>query len=108
MSMWSDRYCFIDQCGATTGQPVPVGHDLFDPANDDAFAASIGGMIWPRGFVAAASFWGAYNASVDPSSAGFQASVWALNDKLIAAGSLTCPTNCSCDQLTACGQHYLR
>ena len=39
------------------------------PARDAAFGKSLGGMIWPRGFVGAAAFWN-YNASVDPSADG--------------------------------------
>ena len=46
MSMWTDSYCYIDQCGSSTGR-VPTGHALFDPAQDAAFGKSIGGMIWP-------------------------------------------------------------
>jgi hypothetical protein len=64
-------------------------------------------MIWPRGFVAAGAFWN-FNASVDPGSAAFVQGVWALNEQLRARGSMTCPTNCSCDFLTACGQPYVR
>ena len=63
-------------------------------------------MIWPRGFVAAASFWN-YNSSADPRSATFVQSIYALNDQLQARGSLVCPTNCSCDYLTACGKPYV-
>jgi hypothetical protein len=63
-------------------------------------------MIWPRGFVGAAAFWG-YNASVDPRSAAFASSIWRLNDGLIARGAKTCPTHCSCDQLSACGKPYI-
>ena len=55
MSMWSDTYCDINQCGASGGTP-PVGHELFYPKHDTEFGKSIGGMIWPRGYVGAASF----------------------------------------------------
>jgi hypothetical protein len=105
VSMWSDSYCYTGQCGASGG--TPVGAKLFPPAMDAEFGRSIGGMIWPRGFVAAAAFWN-FDASSDPSSAPFAAAIWELNDKLAAAGSLTCPSNCSCDQLTACGQPYIK
>jgi len=56
------------------------------------------GMIWPRGFVAAAAFWN-FNASTDPSSSTFVQSIYDLNDDLASRGSLVCPTNCSCDQV---------
>ena len=63
-------------------------------------------MIWPRGFVGAAAFW-SYNATADPSSAEFAASIWRLNDMLIGRGSKSCPSRCDCDQLSACGKPYL-
>ena len=43
------------------------------------------------------------NASGDE----FAATIWRLNDQLAARGSWVCPTNCSCDELTACGKPYL-
>jgi len=105
ISMWSDSYCSEAQCGTSPADPPPVGHALFPPSKDDAFSQSIGGMIWPRGFVAAAAFWN-YNSAADPSSASFQKSVYKLNNALKARGSLVCPSDCSCDQLSACGTSY--
>ncbi len=105
MSMWSDRYCYEAQCGAYSGS-TPPGAALFPPAVDKEFGESIGGMIWPRGFVGASAFWN-YNASVDPRSDEFVDSIWHLNDQLRQRGSLTCPSKCSCDFLTACGDPYL-
>lgn len=102
----SDTYCYIDQCGASTGS-APVGHALFPPQRDAEFSRSIGGMIWPRGFVGAAAFWN-YNSSADPASPAFVLAIDNLNDQLQARGSYTCPSNCSCDQLTACGQPYIK
>ena len=104
MSMWSDTYCYTGQCGASTG--TPVGAPLFPPARDAEFAASIGGMIWPRGFVGAAAFWG-YNETADPASDEFTDAIWVLNDQLIKRGSKSCPSKCSCDQLSACGSPYI-
>jgi hexosaminidase len=105
MSMWTDTYCYSSQCGASGGG-TPVGAALFDPAQDDAFGKSIGGMIWPRGYVGAAAFWN-FNSTADPSAPGFVTSIWDTNDALAARGSLVCPTNCSCDQLSACGAPYI-
>ena len=105
ISMWTDTYCDTGQCGASTG--TPVGAALFPPERDAEFGASIGGMIFPRGFVAAAAFW-SFNATADPASDTFVASVWRLNDHLTKRGSKTCPTRCDCDQLTACGVPYLK
>ena len=84
MSMWTDTYLYIDQCGASAGSP-PVGAALFNPANDAEFGASIGGMIWPRGFVGAAAFWN-YDASTDPSDPAFVASIYKLNDEVAGRG----------------------
>jgi len=85
---------------------VPVGHALFPPAMDNEFGKSIGGMIWPRGYVGAGAFWN-YNSSVNVSSSSYVDSIWSLNDKLSKRGSLVCPSNCSCDQLTFCGKPYI-
>ena len=63
-------------------------------------------MIWPRGFVGAAAFWN-YNASVDPSADEFVDAIWKTNDALRARGSLTCPSRCDCDQVSACGTPYV-
>ena len=105
MSMWTDTYCESAQCGASSGA-VPVGAALFPPERDDAFGRSVGGMIWPRGFVGAAAFWG-YNSTADPSSPDFVSAIYALNDAVAARGGYVCPSNCSCDQLTACGVPYI-
>mmetsp|Transcript_20397 Transcript_20397/g.57386 ORF Transcript_20397/g.57386 Transcript_20397/m.57386 type:complete len:549 (+) Transcript_20397:3-1649(+) len=105
VSMWSDRYCNVNQCGAYHS-PQPVGHVLFPPSADEAFAKSVGGMIWPRGYVAAASFWN-FNASANASSPEFAEAVNRLNDAVVARGSLVCPSQCSCDVLSACGVPYL-
>lgn len=106
MSMWTDRYCYINQCNPTSTN-VPIGAPLFPPSQDTAFAASIGGMIWPRGFVAAGAFWH-YDESQNPSSDEFVDRIWKLNDKIAADGGLTCPSNCTCDELTACGKPYVQ
>lgn len=106
MSMWSDSYCYISQCGSSNGGP-PQGHALFPPEQDAAFAQSIGGMIWPRGFVGAQAFWN-YDAATKPDDPAFVAGIYKLSDSLAARGSYVCPTNCSCDQLTACGKPYLK
>ena len=111
MSMWSDTYCDIDQCGSATGNP-PVAHALYPPSADTEFGESIGGMIWPRGYVGAASFWN-FDNSTDVTSAAYQASIYKMNDMLAKRGSLVCPSKdsagapCKCDQLTACGKSYL-
>ena len=49
--------------------------------------------MFPRGFVGAAAYWN-YNASIDSQSADFVASLWDLNDRIIAVGGASCPTKC--------------
>jgi hypothetical protein len=105
MSMWTDNYCNVRQCGAYSGDP-PVGSKLFPPEQDAAFQRSVGGMIWPRGFVAAASYWN-WDNKTDPASPAFVQSIWKLNDALQARNLSTCPTNCSCDEVSACGKPYI-
>ena len=105
VSMWTDTYCVTNQCGAWSG-PTPVGAALFDPGHDSEFARSIGGMIWPRSFVGAASFWN-YNETAKPDAASFVSAVNALTAKVSARGGYVCPVGCACDQLSACGKPYL-
>ena len=62
--------------------------------------------VWPRGYVGAAAFWN-WNASADPHSVAFERAIWRLNDQLIRRGSKSCPSHCSCNQLTACGNPYI-
>ena len=103
VSMWTDTYCAGGaQCGASSG-PNPVATKLFPPSEDDAFATSVGGMIFPRALVGAGSFW-RYDASVNASSPEFADSIWKLNDRLRELGAKTCPSKCACDQLTQCGK----
>ena len=73
VSMWTDTYLETNQCGAATGG-ARVGGALFPPEKDDEFSKSIGGMMWPRGFVAAQAFWH-YDASMDPSAEDFVANI---------------------------------
>ena len=102
VSQWTDTYCITQQCGASNG-PLPVGSTLFPPSQDAAFGQSIGGMIFPRTIVAASAFW-SFNASLDPSDPDFVEAVWAVNDQIVAAGGVTCPSRCECDQMTQCGK----
>ena len=106
MSMWTDTFCFVNQCGASGNDGKPVGAQLFPPAMDLPWSASVAGMIWPRGFVGAASFWN-FDASTDSQDPAFVSAIWALNDRVIASGGLSCPTKCACDQLSACGVPYV-
>jgi hypothetical protein len=98
---------------------MPAGHPLTAPragwsnhvarlsllVSQVRVLTAAGGMIWPRGYVAAGSFWN-FNASVDPSTQAFQDMIYKLNDDLSSRGSFVCPSHCSCDQLSACGKPY--
>jgi len=100
MSMWGDSYCKTKKCDPNEG-PVAAS-SLFPPEKDEEFGISVGGMIWPRGYVGAGAFWG-YDSSIDSQSAEFEDMVWKLNDQVIERGGKVCPTKCFCDQLTQCG-----
>ena len=101
MSMWTDSYCIINQCLNT--HKTPPGSSLFSPEKDAEFQISVGGMIWPRGFVGAGAFWG-YDKNIDSQSQTFIDKIWKLNDMVIERGGVTCPTKCACDQLNQCGK----
>ena len=81
-----------------------MGSPLFPPSKDGAFAKSIGGMIWPRGYVAAASFYN-FNASVNAADSSFVDAIWTMNDKMVDRKA-NLPLKMQCDQLTACGKPY--
>eukprot|EP00040_Diaphanoeca_grandis_P022439 m.120539 g.120539 ORF g.120539 m.120539 type:complete len:571 (-) comp28809_c0_seq2:2399-4111(-) len=106
MSMWTDTYCHVRECGAMPQYKLEVGAALYNRSFDVEYGKSLGGMIWPRGFVGAASFWN-YNSSITADSPEFVAAVWSTNTALSTRGSLVCPTNCSCNQMSACGVPYL-
>ena len=107
MSMWTDTYCNPRECSAMPVYgKVENGSALYNRSHDAAYARSLGGMLWPRGYVGAAAFWN-WDGSMNASSAAFVDRIWALNDDLAARGALVCPSNCSCDQTTACGKPLL-
>ena len=41
------------------------------------------------------------------SAGDFVDAIWKTNDALRARGSLTCPSKCDCDQVSACGTPYV-
>ena len=105
VSMWTDTYLYIAGCTKPFDSP-PHGAPLYNPVYDKEYAQSIGGMMWPRGFVGAGSFWN-YDATQNATSEGFIARIEALNNQMAARGVATCPNNCSCNQMSACGKSYL-
>lgn len=102
MSMWGDSYCPTTNCLGNTDKKQ-IGSDLFPPEMDKEFQISVGGMIWPRGYVGAGAFWN-YDESLDSQSEEFVDMIWALNDMVTERGGVTCPTRCNCDQITQCGE----
>ena len=105
MAYWTDAYCPTLQCGAFGGPPQPA-RAMFPPSQDEAFGKSVGGILWPWGYVGAGSLWN-YDAAADPTGAGFVARIYKLNDQLAARGSTVCPSRCNCTELASCGQPYV-
>ena len=106
MTAWTDLYTDPWECMTPGDPPAGQGGPLFPPSADAPFFRSLGGMMFPRAFVGASAFWG-YNASINSQAPDFVGAVWALNDRVAAAGGFTCPTRCDCDLLSACNTPYL-
>ena len=67
VSMWSDDYVFPAECNAFPGRVPANGSVFYQRSLDDAFGRSIGGLMWPRGFVAAGAYY-RFNASLNVST----------------------------------------
>jgi hypothetical protein len=104
VSMWTDDYCYINQCGAKPG-PTPAAASLYAPDQDSKFAASIAGVLFPRTSVGAGSLWN-YKSNLNSTSDEFLNAMRVQNSRMTARGLDTCPTNCTCDLLTRCGKPY--
>ncbi|XP_065180820.1 beta-hexosaminidase subunit A1-like [Sycon ciliatum] len=102
-SMWSDNYCYITQCYINSSKPVASW--MYDRRQDSAFAASVTAMIWPRGIVAAGSFWN-YQSAMDPKSVQFTNAYAAANQHLLSRDIASCPSKCTCNELTQCDKPY--
>ena len=112
ISMWTTTYCYCTDCmnfdSTCAGSTRTPGWQLFSRQHDDAFRRSIGGMIWPRGLVAAGAFWNSKLVrSSNSSSPAFASSIYKLNDALAARNLSTCPSHCSCNQTHACDRPFL-
>jgi len=104
VAMWTDAYCYINDCVRPNSQKGS-GADLFNRTNDEQFGLSVGGMIWPRGHLAAGSFW-----NFRPDIPTDEVAARALNQhNTLAAqrGGIVCPTGCDCTVGKACGVPYL-
>ena len=99
-SLWTDDYAFPGECGAHGAAAVPANAScMMDRALDAAFRASLGGLAWPRGLVAAAAFYG-YDAALDAASPNFTAAVYAFNDQLAARGFRVCKSGAVCSYVS--------
>lgn len=110
---WTDNYCGSFQCGAWSHvghwKPAspPASFMYPSPARDQDFGRSITAMMWPRAAVSAGSFW-RYDRDFDVNGTRFLALYARLNERVFRGrGILSCPTHCSCNETTACGQPYL-
>ena len=72
---------------------------------DEGFQQSLGGMMWPRGLVAAGAFYN-YNASLNASSEEFAERIHLLNDALQQRGAFVCASGIACSYVGAGGKLY--
>lgn len=106
MAMWTDRYCYIKSCSDATSKK-PIASSMYNRSQDVAFANSVMGMMLPRAYIGAGSFW-KYNASLLPTSIEFL-DIWnRTNTRMISRGISACPNSCTCDELTRCGKPYIQ
>jgi len=104
VAMWTDAYCYINDCVRPGDGP---GHAsvLWNRTRDEAFGRSVGGMLWPRGFLAAGSFW---NYRPELSKEAVAESVMKVHTTMVAKrGGVVCPVGCQCDNLHSCGVPYV-
>eukprot|EP00123_Amoebidium_parasiticum_P014621 comp22576_c0_seq1/m.34484 comp22576_c0_seq1/g.34484 ORF comp22576_c0_seq1/g.34484 comp22576_c0_seq1/m.34484 type:complete len:545 (-) comp22576_c0_seq1:657-2291(-) len=104
-SMWTDNYCYVEQCGAWGTTKTPEASSFFPPSQDALFSKSVGGLIWPRAGVAAGAFW-RYSPDLPPGSEEFRNYYTTHTNRLIARGVEACPPDCECDYLSRCGVKY--
>ena len=78
---------------------------LWNRTRDAEFALSIGGVLWPRGFLAAGSFWH-YDGALSKSELVQRVQV-EHTARVAARGGIVCPVGCKCDSKNRCGQPYV-
>jgi hypothetical protein len=100
MSVWTDDYV-KRECGAH-GSSLGLANAscFYDRSMDVGYEESIGGLVWPRGIVAAGAFYN-YDAALNASSAGFVERIHAMNDQLKQRGSFVCPSLETCSYVGA-------
>lgn len=104
MSMWTDNYLYLSQCGVYTGKPV--AWELYNPEYNKQFVESVFSVIFPRGIKAAGSLY-RFDSHLYEMSEKYKTYIRYENDRLRERGIETCPNECSCDELTKCGKKYL-
>jgi len=104
VSMWTDAYCYIGQCGALD-LPVPVGAALYPPEMNEEFGASFNGMVWPGAAVAAGSFWN-YDTTITSDQVKTSIDNGVLG-RMQTRGMDACPVGCTCDEVSRCGKNYI-
>ena len=56
VALWTDAYTYINDCTRPGDGPGPAAI-MWNRTQDEAFGRSVGGLLWPRGFLAAGAFW---------------------------------------------------
>mmetsp|Transcript_13172 Transcript_13172/g.26852 ORF Transcript_13172/g.26852 Transcript_13172/m.26852 type:complete len:529 (-) Transcript_13172:49-1635(-) len=105
VSMWTDNYCYVLQCGSSGDvDTIPVGAALYPPDMDEQFAASFQGMVWPKAGIGGGSFW---NFVPQVGADELTSRIESFNTRLGEQGIDSCPSECTCDETTRCGETYL-
>lgn len=104
VAMWTGGYCYINDC-VRPHSPIPGGAPMFNRTNDAAFGQSVSNMIWPRGHLAAGSFWN-YQPNLDKTVIQ-EAVLFRHNSMIKSRGGFVCPSGCSCNVVSACGIPYV-
>jgi len=104
VAMWTDPYCQIRGC-VFPGKAPREGGPMFNRSHDAEFGQSAASMIWPRGHLAAGSFWH-FDSSID--EATLRQVVFSDHNDLIARrGGIVCPACCSCNITHRCEKPYV-
>ena len=105
ISMWTDDY-IQRECGAH-GSKLGLANAscFYSRKMDVGFQNSIGGLIWPRGIVAAGAFYN-FNATLNASSVEFIQRIHQMNDMLAKRGSYVCQSNQVCSYVSEGEKYY--
>ena len=104
VALWTDQYCYINDC-VRPGDGHAAPAVMWNRSRDSEFGRSVGGMVWPRGHLAAGSFW---HWVPGLNTTQLNATVLTRHNRMIERrGGLVCPTGCACTPLAACGVDYV-